>query len=131
MEKKKTTRQERIEIANKIINEIATHDRKFFHFEGRVAYIFEKNSRLYMRNEYNKSDMYLSKKYGYPPKTWSHGGTLWGLTKDFKEFIQKGGETNHNNGYGGLYSPHWGYTPESMQKIQTLALELGYLKPKI
>jgi hypothetical protein len=119
--------QKRIQIINKIIREIAARGRKFFHHKGEVAYIFLKNGRLYMKNEYNGSEMILSTKYGYPSKKWNHGGTLWALTKDFKEFIQKGGSTNHNNGYGGLYCPHWGYTEADMKAIQDKATELGYL----
>ena len=124
---KKNTRQERVDVVNKIIAEIASLGRTFFKFENNVAIIFIKNGRLYMKNEYNGKDMCLSTKNGYPPKHWSHGGTLWGLTKDFKDFIMTGEKTNHNNGYGGLYSPHWGYEKEDMLKIQKLALQLNYL----
>lgn len=127
MSVKKNTRQERVEVVNKIIVEISSLGRKFFKFENNVATIFIKNGRLYMKNEYNGKDMCLLTKIGYPPKHWSHGGTLWGLTKDFKDFIMTGEKSNHNNGYGGLYSPHWGYKKEDMLKIQELALQLNYL----
>jgi len=125
------TRKERIEIVNRIIKEIASRGRKFFHSkrDSDVAYILQKNGRLYMFNEYKKVNMALATKYGYPPKHWSKGGTLWGLTKDFKEFIMKGGDTNHNNGYGGLHCQYWGYDREDMIAIQELAIELGYLTP--
>jgi len=122
-----TTRQERIKIVNEIIQEISSCGRNFFKFNNNIAYIFEKNNRLYMKNEYNNSDMYLSTKFGYPPKRWTHGGTLWALTKDFKEFIMTGQKTNNNNGYGGLYCPHWGYDNSDMKKIQEKAVSLGYL----
>ncbi|SEC45527.1 hypothetical protein SAMN04489761_3040 [Tenacibaculum sp. MAR_2009_124] len=122
------TREERIEIVNKIINAISLIGRNFFRGESGTAYIFQKGNKLYMKNSYTGIDMCIITKYGYPPKGWTNGGTLWGLVKDFKEFIQKGGDTNHNNGYGGLYCTHWGYSEEEMYSIQNLAFELGYLK---
>lgn len=45
----------------------------------------------------------------------SSGGTMWGLINDFKDFIYGDDDTNHNNGYGGLYRPHWGY-PETCNR---------------
>lgn len=123
------TKQERVETVNIIIREIAKRGRGFFTSkkDGEVAYIFIKNNRLFMKNEYNKAEMFLHTKYNYPPKNWHHGGTLWGLVKDFKEFIMTGEDTNHNNGYGGLYCNHWGYQQSDMEAIQSKALELGYL----
>lgn len=124
------TRAQRIQIVNEIIKEIALRGRGFFLNEkdSDMAYIFEKNGRIYMHNEYNKQSMCLSTKYGYPPKRFHHGGTLWGLTKDFKEFIMTGGDTNHNNGYGGLFCAHWGYAEEEMHAIREKAYILGYLR---
>ncbi|MBO6184228.1 MAG: hypothetical protein J6O88_05960 [Chryseobacterium sp.] len=80
-----------------------------------------------MKNEHTGSEMCLSTKFGYPPKGWTHGGTLWGLTKDFKEFIQTANKSNNNNGYGGLYSTHWGYSKVDMKEIQEKAKTLKYL----
>ncbi len=118
---------ERIKIVNEIIEKISTLDRMFFHHKGTVAYIFRVNKQLYMRNEYNGVDMLISAKSEYKPKHWSHGGTLWGLTKDFVQFIKTGTKINGDNGYGGLFCSNWGYSQESMLEIQKLAKELGYL----
>ena len=123
----RTTRQERIDVVNEIITEISIRGRNFFNYNNSTALIFERNGKLYMSNEYNGEQMCLSTKFGYPPKYWHHGGTLWGLTKDFKDFIITGKKSNHNNGYGGLYCPHWGYSDEDMKAIQSKAIELGYL----
>lgn len=120
-------KQQRIDIVNKIIKEIASRGRKFFSHGDRVSQIYIKNGRLYMNNAYSQKEMCLNTKYGYAPKTWSNGGTLWGLTKDFKDFIQTGLPSNHNNGYGGLYCPYWGYPESDMKAIQELATELNYL----
>jgi len=121
------TRESRIQIVNTIIKEISCRGRKFFSGKFGVAEIFLKNGRLYMKNEYDGSEMYLSTKFGYKPKRWTHGGTLWGLTKDFKDFIISGEKSNHNNGYGGLYCTHWGYSEDDMKAIQNKAKELRYL----
>lgn len=123
------SKENRIIIVNQIIKEIALHGRGFFlnKKDADMAYIYQKDGRLYMHNEYNKEKMYLQTKHGFPPKNWHHGGTLWALIKDFKEFITKGGKTNHNNGYGGLFCRHWGYPERDMKAIQEKAQKLGYL----
>ena len=79
-----------------------------------------------MRSEFNGFDINLTKSESEPYE-FTHGGTIWGLTKDFKEFIITGKKSNGENGYGGLYSPHWGYSPESMEDIRQTAIGLGYL----
>jgi hypothetical protein len=123
------SREGRIKIVNEIIKDIALRGREFFlsKKDADMAYIFQVNGRLYMHNEYNKKDMCLSTKNGYPPKHWHHGGTLWGLTKDFKDFISTGEKSNHKHGYGGLLCPHWGYPETDMKAIQEKAVSLGYL----
>lgn len=121
------SREGRVEIVNEIIENIASRGRKFFAGQFGVAKIFQKNGLLYLKNEYNGKDMCLHTKFGYQPKGWHHGGTLWGLTKDFKNFIITGEKINGQNGYGGLYCPHWGYSESDMKMIQDKAKELGYL----
>lgn len=120
-------RDQRIKIVNEIIKEIATRGRKFFAGQFGIAEIFQKNGRLYMKNEYNNTEMCLSTKFGYKPKGWTHGGTIWGLTKDFKDFIMSGEKCNGKSGYGGLFCPHWGYNVGDMKAIQSKAIELDYL----
>ncbi|BBI90463.1 hypothetical protein HYO65_gp071 [Tenacibaculum phage PTm1] len=80
-----------------------------------------------MQCEYMKQHIYLHTKYGYLPKNFAHGGTLWGLVKDFKEYIMTGEQCNGKHGYGGLYCTHWGYPESDMKEIQRVAKELGYL----
>ena len=130
------TRSDRIELVNKIIKEISIRGRRFFYSSKtqKMGRIIQKNSRLYYELEWcpegYKPLVNLSPKYGVPPRNFMNGGTLWGLLQDFKEFIQTGEDTNHNNGYGGLYCPHWGYPEEDMKDIQKLAIDLKYLVPK-
>jgi hypothetical protein len=123
----KQTKQDRIDIVNEIIKEIASIGRCFYKHQDRTAYIYLKSNRLYMKDAFSQVEIYLSSKSEYKPRGFSHGGTIWGLTKDFKEFILTGNKCNGENGYGGLYCPHWGYSTEDMIQIQNKATELGYL----
>jgi len=123
----KEDRAKRIEICNKIIQKIASYDRTFFKYKEIIANIFEHNGALYMQNEYSRLTFQINTTDGYPPREFHHGGTLWGLTKDMVDFIITGEKSNHNHGYGGLYCRAWGYKEESMDAIQSLAVELGYL----
>lgn len=122
-----TERTERIKIVNEIINKIASCGRHFFIEDGTAYFILYKNKRLYLAN-HNGKEIFLHTKYGYPPRNFLHGGTMWGLMKDFIEFIKTGEHTNGNNGYGGLWCIHWGYTESDMDEIRVLAKKLNYLK---
>ena len=52
---------------------------------------------------------------------------MWALVQDFAHFIKTGKYSNHRNGHGGLYCPHWGYSKGAMEKIRAVAHEVGYL----
>ena len=121
------SRKDRIDVVNQLIKTIASLGRKFFNHKSNIAYVFEKNKRLYMKNEYNGAEMCLSTRYCHPSRMWHHGGTLWALVQDFKEYIITGKRKNGTNGYGGLYCPYWGYPEDDMEAIVTKAKELGYL----
>ena len=130
MERK--SKEERIAIINAIIREIADRGRKFFRHGDNVAELFLRNNKVRYRCEYvpydhSPKEICLSIPEYQMPKGWYHGGTLRALVLDFRDFIQRGGFTNHNHGYGGLYCPHWGYSAEDMQAIQQKAIDLGYL----
>ena len=127
MEKK--IRSERIEIVNKIIKEISERGRRFFYNDknGQTSRIIEKNGRLFYIDHYSGKEIYLHMPKYRSWKGFNNGGTMRALILDFKEFIMTGEYTNHNNGYGGLYCPHWGYPEEDMKTIRVLAINLGYL----
>jgi hypothetical protein len=122
----KQTKQDRIDIVNHIIIEIADSG-CFFRYKDRISSVYLKSNRLYMRDAYSQVEIYLSSKNECKPNGFSHGWTIWGLTKDFKEFILKGNKCNGENGYGGLFCTHWGYSVDDMLRIQNKAVELGYL----
>lgn len=122
------TKQQRADIVNEIIKEIGSCGRHFFRDGDECAKMIIKHNKVYMINEWNGAVMPIRTKYNMHPKGWHHGGTLWGLTQDFADFIECGGDTNHNNGYGGLYCSHWGYPEGDMEAIRAKARHLGYLK---
>ncbi|MGO4496485.1 hypothetical protein AB4114_11365 [Paenibacillus sp. 2RAB27] len=128
---------ERIDLVNQLIREIGTRGRKFLYSKkhDRFAAFHWANDRLWYTDDYTGEPMLMEN--GKEGKTreqkhaFSHGGTLWGLVNDFRDYIFGDDDANHNNGYGGLYCPHWGYPEEEMEAIRTAAVELGYLKMEV
>jgi hypothetical protein len=122
-------KNERLEIVNKLIKFISERGRRFFYCKckDRTAYMKIKNNRVYFFDDYTGEEVYAYPSYN-DRKGFSHGGTLWGLVNDFREFISKGDSSNGKHGYGGLYCPHWGYDEESQKEIIKFAKEIGYLK---
>jgi len=135
---KTKTKEERIEIVNKIIIEIAMNDRKFLsnhsdnHFPKdlkKVSHFLLKDNLLYLMDHYRTEGQMINMSRQHHRNPLCHGGTLWALLQDFTNFIKTGKYSNHKNGYGGLYCPHWGYQKESMERIRKVARDLGYLAP--
>jgi hypothetical protein len=118
------TIQERIYIVNEIIKEIATNGRSFFRYNDVFWEVFIANTAIYIRNSYNNSNILLTTKHESKPYGFTHGGTIWRLTLEFRDFIING---KNKDGFSGLYSTHWGYPEEDMIKIRNKAVELGFL----
>ncbi|WP_246066879.1 hypothetical protein [Paenibacillus koleovorans] len=129
-------RPERIDLVNRLIREIGCRGRRFLYSKkhDRFAAFHWANDRLWYTDDYTGETMYMEP--GKEGKTreqkdgFSHGGTLWGLILDFRDYIFGDDDANQNNGYGGLYCPHWGYPEVDMEAIRQLAVEWGYLKPR-
>jgi hypothetical protein len=117
-------KQERVKAVNQIIELIASLDRHFFERDGNIAKFEFIGERLYFTQP---KPLRKIRPYRDDHGHFGWGGTLWGLVNDMREFIMKGQYSDGNNGYGGLYCKHWGYSEESMQKIILKARELGYL----
>ena len=119
----KIARQNRVRIVNEIMLEISSRSRRFFHYEGKVAELVDKG-RIYYKSERGSVKMVCLSIPDYrTPKGWNHGGTLFCLVKEFREFIKTGVKYDRS----GLYSPHWGYPEIDMKAIQEKAKRLGYL----
>ncbi|NFO40816.1 hypothetical protein FDB42_12055 [Clostridium botulinum] len=122
-------KQEQIDRMNKVnelIEVIASIDRRFFYSKSKDRIgKFVEGKKLFFIDEYTGDRVYP---YYSGRKKFSHGGTLWGLINDFREWIITGKYSNGHNGYGGLHCTHWGYTLEGMIKIQEKGKEIGFLK---
>ncbi|MBY6838676.1 hypothetical protein [Clostridium botulinum] len=118
---------ERMNKINELIKVIANTDRRFFYHNKKDSidkFIEGKTTVFFFDDFLNKK---ISLTYSNRNR-FSHGGTLWGLVNDFKEWIITGKYSNGHNGYGGLYCSHWGYSNDGMKKIIEKAKEIGYLK---
>lgn len=133
---KKRDKYERIEIVNSLISKIGETGRDFLHSKTkkRTAYFVFDGRSLWYIDHYSGVPLKMVKGTAYKTEKqsryFSSGGTMWGLVNDFKDFIYGDDDSNHNNGYGGLYCPHWGYPPEEMEIIRKFAIEIGYLKER-
>lgn len=127
MNENKTTREERVEICNRIIQEIASRSRRLLCNKGDgTVGRFVHDKKLWYIDHYTKVRVYPYTRWGRP-YNFTPGGTMWGLINDMRQFIITGEMSNAVHGYGGLYCPHWGYPQEDMKAIQDLAIELGYM----
>lgn len=127
---KRNTKQERLEAVNQLMKEIGSRSHRSFYnaTHNRYAEMVIENHRIYFVDDYTGKKVYAYNTVQNNRKGFSHGGTFWALVNDFREFIATGTCTDGNNGYGGLYCPHWGYPKEDMIAIRKLALQVGYLK---
>lgn len=129
----KRDKYERIDIVNKLIKKIAENGREFLHSSTheRYAYFSYDGRSLFYIDHYTGVPLRMKKGAAHKTEVqrmnFSSGGTMWGLVNDFKDFIYGDDDSNHNNGYGGLYCPHWGYKEEEMESIREYAREIGYL----
>lgn len=133
----KLDRYDRIEIINSLMRKIGDTGRGFLYSQrfNRYAYFSYDGRTLYFIDHYTGVPLKMIKNSSH--KTTKHqqyfssGGTMWGLVNDFKDFIYGDDDSNHNNGYGGLYCPHWGYPEKDMEAIREYAKEIGYLPSKL
>jgi hypothetical protein len=124
------TKEDRLKIINQLILEISKMSRGFFYSKSKnkTAEMILEKGRVFFVDDYSGKKIYAYNTVYNTHRGFSHGGTIWGLINDFREFIVTGGETDGNNGYGGLYCTHWGVPEEEMKQLRQKARELGYLQ---
>ncbi|WP_242273719.1 hypothetical protein [Bacillus cereus group sp. BfR-BA-01310] len=117
-------KQKRIEIVNSLLSYLADHEKDIFHYEdeNRTAHFKHVGRNLWFVDHY--SNAYDKKQCRY----FSSGGTVWGLIRDFPDFIFGNDNSNGRNGYAGLYCTHWRRLEEGMEKMCNCARENRYLK---
>ncbi|SLJ98333.1 hypothetical protein SAMN06272722_102733 [Paenibacillus sp. RU5A] len=125
--------QDRIDKINELIRVIGSRGRRFLYSKthDRYAAFHWADGNLWLVDDYTNRPLLMNDLVQGQHRYFSHGGTLWGLVCDFRDYILGANDTNHNNGYGGLYGTHWAYPEEDMKSIQQHAIELGYLKPRV
>jgi hypothetical protein len=123
-----STRDGRIQVVNRIIEEIANRGRGFFYSDTtkQTSYFEWTGKKLWFIDKYTGKRVYPYNHSAH--KGFSEGGTLWGLVNDMRYFIIHGEHSNGKYGYGGLRCEHWGYEQKDMLAIQQLARELRYLR---
>ncbi|PFV35958.1 hypothetical protein COL01_06405 [Bacillus thuringiensis] len=124
-------KQKRIEIVNSLINYLAEHEKSLFKSKHKIGEFKHDGKNLWFVDGFTNVAMRMTRS-PYKNKKKSHyfskGGTMWGLVRDFTDFIFGNDDSDGANGYGGLYCSHWGWPKEEMKKMREYAREIGYLK---
>lgn len=122
-----TTKLERVEHANALIQVIAAHGRCFFYCKskGTTAHIeLDARGRVWFVDDYSRKRIYTH--YRYHWSGFSHGGTLRGLVEDMRDYITRGKHIPRwkiaiprDDG-----SNIWGYSPEAAEAVRAAAFAL-------
>lgn len=123
-------KEERCNLINQLLEVISKQDRGFFETKGNLARFELRNNKVYFIDNYTKEAIYCynTGRYCRSSNNFSHGGTLWALVNDFREWIVTGKYSDGKNGYGGLYATCWGMSVKCKDAIIDKAKEIGYLK---
>jgi hypothetical protein len=116
-------KQQRLELANKVIEEISKHGRKFFTRQGRIARLeIDRRGRIWFVDDHTQARIYTHYK-GRWNWRFSYGYTMQSLIHQFVEFIQTG-DPNLNIFSLGYELPefhNWGYPLEDLLPIWEVA----------
>lgn len=117
----------RLDAANILIREIASHGRCFFYSEqfDRIGqFELSVRVRIRFRDEYTNA---LIDTYSHHQGAWrefSHGGSLRSLIEYLRDYIRIGQKLPLH-----IIAPkHWGYDEQSAKRVQQKAIELGIIK---
>lgn len=124
------SKESRCELANELIQLIASTGRQFFNHEeiaGRIGRFELRKGRTYFIDGYLGKPIYAYENRFFRQK-FTEGGTMQALVMDIAEWIRTGKATNAKNGYGGVYCDHWGYSDEDMKKVREKSIEIGFSK---
>lgn len=121
------SKEERCKLVNQLLEVISKQDRGFFETKGNLAKFEIRNNRVYFVDDYTKQAICAYHELNRRHRGFSHGGTLWALVNDFREWIVTGKYSDGSNGYGGLYATCWGVSIKSKENIIEKAKKVGYL----
>lgn len=128
-----TTKQERVEHANQLIQIIGSHGRRFFYHApaNRFARLELRNGRVYFVDEYSERAIYTHRTGFYSRwRGFTHGGTLRSLVEDMRDYITDGTPVPawkiviRQLGYTSLERNVWGYDAASAQAVRDAAYQL-------
>lgn len=90
-------RHERVEVANKFLEIISRHGRRFFHHKDRVSrFELDHRGRVWFVDSYNKRRIWTHQD-GSWGRYFTNGGTLLILCKALREFIMDRGDLPLNH----------------------------------
>lgn len=126
-----STKQERVEHANQLIQAIAKHGRRFFYNKthDRVAHIELRRGRVYFVDDYSGNAIYTHETvFTNRWRGFSHGGTLRSLVERMRDYIVKGEQipigfiapTYYDVTKGDI----WGYGSLAAYQVRTEAMGL-------
>lgn len=122
--------QERLDLANRFVNVIASCGRKFFHHNGFVSYFeLSEHGRVFFIDYYTKKRIYTHKRCGRW-KGFTSGGTLKALVESLRDFIKTGRQLNidyFNNEMSNRFRNPWGYG-DDLEIVKGAAESLGIAK---
>lgn len=129
-----STKQERLEAANKFLIEIGSCGRRFFYSAefDRYAYLkLDARGRVWFVDDYTGEAVYTHK------TTWqsqwrgfSHGGTLRALVEALRKHVVKGSTlwSAYLVDRGGNFPHPWDYG-DDLEKVRQAGLRLGIVTP--
>lgn len=119
----------RVLIVNELMKSIASLGRKFFCNKNKIAYLsLDQFDQVWYHKEWvstihpNRTKLVISEDGKL--SDFHHGGNLLHLIREFREYILTGEQPEYS---GLIYSDHWGYSKEEINKIILKAKSLGYL----
>ncbi len=112
-------KQERLELANQVIAEIAKRGRKFFEHEGRIARLeIDKRGRIWYFNPQSQKRIYTH--YEGEWRNFNGGWTLQQVVCRLRNFVRDG-HCKINIYWLGFAPRTWGYPIEDLLPIRQLA----------
>ena len=129
-------KQKRVEHANQLISIIASHGRKFFQGNDRMAKIELVRGRVWFIDDYRGARIYTNKTtFGNDWGGFSHGGTMRSLVEKMRDYITAGvsiplGHIAPTRIMDGGHDM-WGYGPEACIAVRAAAKELPIIAPSL
>ena len=130
-------RLQRLRDANRLIQIIGDHGRRFFWCQGRYARLELDRGRVFIVDDYTEARVYTHKTtFGNRWRGFSHGGTLRQLVELMRDYVIKGkriplGYIAPNNYLDTTTTTPrdiWGYGPEAAETVRRLAAELPIIE---